>query len=117
MVQKFQIVKISGTSYHHVDHSDVISLDFFPFSRDFSPVSFNGYTVFPRFAEGRRSGQVVHQVFQAELDFRAAVAFRENLSALICQFAHQTEHVPKRLRTRDLRRLRDFCFGVRGRLR
>ena len=56
MVQKFQIVKISGTSYHHVDHSDVILLDFCPFSRDFSPVSFNGYTVFPRFAEGRRSG-------------------------------------------------------------
>ena len=42
MVQKFQFVKISGTSYHHVDHSDVILLDFCPFSRDFSPVLFNG---------------------------------------------------------------------------
>ena len=67
--------------------------------------------------KGGEAVQVVRQVFQAELDFRAAVAFRENLSALVCQFAHQPEHVSTRLRTRDLRRLRDFCFGVRGWLR
>ena len=54
---------------------NAISHEFSPFSRDFSPVSFNGYTVFPQFDEGRRSGQVVRQVFQADFDFRAAAAF------------------------------------------
>ena len=43
--------------------------------------------------KGGEAVQVVRQVFQADLDFRAAVAFRENLSALMCQFAHQPEHV------------------------
>ena len=43
--------------------------------------------------KGGEAVQVVRQVFQADLDFRAAQAFRKNLSALMCQFAHQTEHV------------------------
>jgi len=42
MIPKFQFVKISGILRHRVGHSDVILLDFSPFSRDFSPVSFNG---------------------------------------------------------------------------
>ena len=43
--------------------------------------------------KGGEAVQVVRQVFQAELDFRAAEAFREDLSALVCQFAHDSEHV------------------------
>ena len=85
LLEKHQIFQHDGTKIPNCENFwdiasscqpwNAILLDFCPFSRDFSPVSFNGYTVFPQFDEGRRSGQVVRQVFQADFDFRAAAAF------------------------------------------
>jgi len=43
--------------------------------------------------KGGDAALIVHQVFQADLDFRAAEAFREDHSALMRQFAHDAEHV------------------------
>ena len=52
-----------------------------------------GTQFFRGLPKGGEAVQVVRQVFQADLDFRAAQAFREDLSALVCQFAHHPEHV------------------------
>ena len=93
MVQKFQFVKISGILRHHVSHGTRFRSIFTCFCGISAPFRLMGTQFSRGLPKGGETVQVVRQVFQAELDFRAAQAFRENLSALVCQFAHQPEHV------------------------
>jgi len=46
--------------------------------------------------------------FQADLDFRAGKAFREELSALVCQFTHDAEPFSQMCSTSPLVRIPSF---------
>ena len=67
---------------------------FFPCFRGISaPFRLMGTPFSIGLTKGSEAVQVMRQVFQADLDFRAAEAFRKDLSALVCLFAHHPEHV------------------------
>ena len=93
MIQKFQFAKISGILYYVLAVGMRSCLIFACFRKILAMFHLMGTLFSSGLTKGGEAVQVVRQVFQADLDFRAAGAFREDLSALVCQFAHDSEHV------------------------